>query len=123
MNTVWPSGRKAVDQAREALQRAWQETPAWARSPAALTGLAAFVMAVLLLSLAMVVQGVTQRGEERRHAQAEQVRSLWKCSALSFGQRHDDCSTPLAEARAHARPNDRMKAMSLAGTQLASVKQ
>ena len=123
MSAVWPAGRKAFDQIREALQRAWQETPAWARSPAALTGFAAFVMVVLLVSLALVVQGVTQRGEQRRQAQAEQVRSLWQCAALSARLRNSDCQTQLVEARWRVRPHERATAMSLANTQLASIKQ
>ena len=118
-----PPGRKAFDQAREALQRAWQETPAWARSPAALTVFAAFVMAVLLVLLALVVQGVTKRGEQRRQAQAEQVRGLWQCSALAARMRSHDCQTRLVEARWLARPYDHPVATSLANTQLASIKQ
>lgn len=59
-----------VDQLRESVMRAWHEAPPWVRSPAAIAGCVALVVIVLLVALALVVQGVVRRGQELNQAWA-----------------------------------------------------
>jgi ABC-type Fe3+ transport system permease subunit len=65
-------GSQRVDQLRERALRAWHEAPPWVRSPAAIAGCVALLMIALLVSLALVVQGVVQRGQQLNQAWASE---------------------------------------------------
>jgi len=73
------------------------------KSPAAAI-LAVLTMLGLLVSLTVVVQGITQRSALRHRAEAEQARSLWQCGSLSGAALRAECRLQLTRARPPASP-------------------
>jgi len=74
-----------IDGATHALARAWQEVPAWARSPLAIGMLCAALAFTFLGSLALVVNGVVERSEAReREATSSAQQPLQAHAAAAF---------------------------------------
>ena len=73
MNATWqPPRPQRLAHARQQALRIWNEAPPWVRSWGAVAGTVGIMVIGLLLSLAMVVQGVVERSEQLHQAQAEQ---------------------------------------------------
>jgi hypothetical protein len=60
--------RQRLDRLRDTVTRAWHDAPDWVRSPAAIIGVVTLLVIGLLMALALVVEGVVQRGEQLNQA-------------------------------------------------------
>ena len=81
-DSLRPQPASLREELSRALQRAWHEVPAWARSPIAFGWLCACVALAFLCAIALVVSGVVERSEVRHRSEASSARILWQCAAV-----------------------------------------